>query len=93
VLAQFGARPLRDAVSFADARAALADAELAKRRNGNRTQHIAQASAQLAERQVGLAKARADLARRESLLPGGAILQGGETVFTLTIGRPLRIRA
>ncbi len=75
VLAQLDARPLRDAVSVADAQVALADAELAKRRNGNRTQDIAQARAQLAEHLVTLTKARADLARRESLLPSGAISQ------------------
>lgn len=73
VLAQLDARPLRDAVTVADAQIALADAELAKRRNGNRTQDIAQAQAQLSERMASLTKARADLARRESLLPSGAI--------------------
>jgi HlyD family secretion protein len=75
VRAQLDARPLRDAVSVANAQVALADAELAKRRNGNRAQDIAQARAQLAEQLVTLAKARADLARRESLLPSGAISQ------------------
>ena len=72
-LAQLDTRPLSDAVAVADAQIALADAELAKRRNGNRTQDIAQAKAQLTEHQVSLSKARADLARRESLLPSGAI--------------------
>ncbi len=75
VLARLDDRPLRDAVRVADAQIALADAELAKRRHGNRGQDIAQAKSQLTEHLVSLTKARADLARRESLLPSGAISQ------------------
>lgn len=75
ILAQLDPRPLRDAVASADAQIALADAELAKRRNGNRVQDIAQAHAQLDERSATLGKARADLARRQSLRPSGAVSQ------------------
>ena len=75
VLARLDTRPLGDAVAVADAQIALADAELTKRRNGSRTQDIAQARAQLAERQAALIKARADYARRDSLLPSGAVSQ------------------
>jgi HlyD family secretion protein len=52
-----------------------ADAELAKRRNGNRPQDISQARATLTERQAALVKARNDYQRRQSLLGSGAVSQ------------------
>ena len=74
-LARLDTRPLGDTLASADAQLAQADAELAKRRNGNRAQDVAQARAQLAERQAAVVKARADLERRQSLLPSGAVSQ------------------
>ncbi|OYY67856.1 HlyD family efflux transporter periplasmic adaptor subunit [Sphingomonas sp. 28-63-12] len=75
VLAQLDPRPLRDSVAVADAQIAQADAELAKREAGNRTQDIAQAQAVLAERQAALDKAQQDDARRQSLVASGAVSQ------------------
>ncbi|MEO8938154.1 MAG: HlyD family efflux transporter periplasmic adaptor subunit [Burkholderiaceae bacterium] len=74
-LAQLDTRPLRDAVTVADAQIALADAELAKRRNGNRKQDIAQAKAQLAEQMATLTRAQMDFERGQSLLPSRAVSQ------------------
>lgn len=74
-LAQLDTRPLTDAVAVAEADIAAADAELARRVNGNRPQDIAQAGATVAERQAALAKAREDYERRQALVKTGAISQ------------------
>ena len=74
-LAQLDTRPLNDAVAVAEADIAAADADLARRVNGNRPQDIAQAGATVAERQATLAKAREDYDRRQALVKTGAISQ------------------
>jgi HlyD family secretion protein len=74
-LAKLDARTLTDAIAVADAQIEQADAELAKRRNGNRPQDISQARATLTERQAALVKARNDYQRRQSLLGSGAVSQ------------------
>ncbi|ARS27265.1 secretion protein HlyD [Sphingomonas sp. KC8] len=74
-LAQLDTRPLSDAVAVAEADIAAADADLARRVNGNRPQDIAQAGATVAERQATLAKAREDYERRQALVKTGAISQ------------------
>lgn len=73
VLAQLDTQPLQDALAAAEAQIAVAEAELAKRRNGNRPQEIAQARAKLAEQLSALAKAREDLERRAALVKTGAV--------------------
>ena len=74
-LAQLDTRPLSDAVAVAEADIAAADADLARRVNGNRPQDIAQAGATVAERQATFAKAREDYERRQALVKTGAISQ------------------
>jgi len=73
VLAALDTQPLQDSLAAAEAQIAVAEAELAKRRNGNRPQEIAQARAQLAEQLSALAKAREDLDRRAALVKTGAV--------------------
>jgi HlyD family secretion protein len=72
-LALLDTRPLEDRLAAASAQLELAEAELSKRRNGNRPQEIAQASAALAQQRANLAKALADYERRKPLLETGAI--------------------
>jgi HlyD family secretion protein len=74
-LAVLDARPLEDRLAAAAAQLELAQADLDKRRNGNRPQEIAQARAALAQQQANLVKARADYERRKPLLQSGAISQ------------------
>lgn len=73
VLAQLDTRPLDDMLAQAEARIAASEAQLALRRNGNRSQDIAQAAAAVAEQQAGLAKVREEYARRRGLVATGAI--------------------
>lgn len=72
-LALLDARPLDDRLAAAAAQLQLAEAELARRTNGNRPQEVAQARAALAQQQANLAKAQADFERRKPLLASGAI--------------------
>ena len=72
-LARLDTRSLTEAVDVDDAQIAVASAELAKRRNGNRAQDIALASAQLAVRRAELTKAREVLERRQTLVETGAV--------------------
>ena len=72
-IARLDPRVLRDSLAQSDAQIALADADLARRTNGNRAQDVAQAQALVAERRAAVDKARADLARREPLLADGAV--------------------
>jgi HlyD family secretion protein len=74
-LASLDTRPLQDRVAAANAQIALADAELARRRNGSRPQEIAQARATLAQQEANLARARADFDRRGPLAASGAVSQ------------------
>jgi HlyD family secretion protein len=74
-LAMLDSRPLEDRLAAATAQLELAQADLDKRRHGNRPQEIAQASAALAQQQANLVKARADYERRKPLLESGAISQ------------------
>ncbi len=73
VLAQLDTRALSDMVRVNDAQIALAEAELTKRREGNRTQDIALARATLAQNEATRAQARAEYARRQSLVESGAV--------------------
>jgi HlyD family secretion protein len=75
ILARLDSRPIEDRLAAADAQVASASAELAKRRNGNRAQDIAQTEAQLADRQAQLAKVKEDYDRRRGLVATGAISQ------------------
>lgn len=63
----------RDRLAQADASIAQAQADLAKLRNGNRPQEIAQARARAAAAQAALTNARADYNRRRPLVGEGAI--------------------
>lgn len=74
-LASLDMRPLQDRVAAAKAQIALAEAELARRRNGSRPQEIAQARANLAQQEANLARARADFDRRGPLAASGAVSQ------------------
>jgi HlyD family secretion protein len=74
-LAVLDTRPLQDRLAAATAQLALAEADLAKRRNGSRPQEIAQARAALAQQEANLARARADYDRRGPLAASGAVSQ------------------
>jgi HlyD family secretion protein len=74
-IARLETRTFLDTIESAQAQVAQADADLARQQNGNRRQDISRARAQVAEQQALVRKARADLSRRESLLPSGAISQ------------------
>ncbi len=67
--------PLTDALNAAEAQIGVASAELDKRRNGNRSQDIAQARAVVAERRATLVQASADNERRSELVKTGAVSQ------------------
>jgi HlyD family secretion protein len=75
VLARLDGQPLTDALNAAQAQVGAAGAELDKRRNGNRSQDIAQAEALVAQRRATLAQARADDERRSELVKTGAVSQ------------------
>jgi HlyD family secretion protein len=75
VLARLDTRPLTDAFNAAEAQVGAASAELDKRRNGNRSQDIAQAEALVAQRRAVLAQAKADDERRSELVTTGAVSQ------------------
>jgi HlyD family secretion protein len=95
--------------TVAGLRAAQAQTEaaaeaLSLQRAGSRREDIAAGTAQLASARAQRAGAATDLADATLIAPAdgtiltrarepGAIVQGGETVFTLTIDRPLRVRA
>lgn len=81
-----------------------AEQALSLQRAGARAEDIAAAAAQLAQAIAQRDKARTDLADTELRAPHGgvvltrarepgAIVQAGETVLTLTIDRPMRVRA
>jgi HlyD family secretion protein len=74
-LATLDTRPLQDRLAAANAQIALAEADLARRRNGSRPQEIAQARAVLAQQEANLARARADFDRRGPLAASGAVSQ------------------
>jgi len=73
VLASLDPAPLQDQLNAAEAQIAVSDAELAKRRNGNRPQDIAQAQAKLADAEATLAGAKEDYDRRADLVKTGAV--------------------
>lgn len=75
VLARLDAQPLIDALNAAEAQRGVAGAELEKRKNGNRSQDIAQAEALVAQRRAALAQAKADDERRTELVKSGAVSQ------------------
>lgn len=75
VLASLDPQPLGDQLSAAQAQIAAADAELNKRRNGNRPQDVAQAQARLAEALADFAGAKEDYDRRTDLVKTGAVSQ------------------
>jgi HlyD family secretion protein len=75
VLARLDTRPLDDALAAAEAQVLAADAELRKRRNGNRPQDIARAEALVAERRATLARAQEERSRRSQLVGTGAVSQ------------------
>ena len=75
ILARLDIRPLTDALNAAEAQIGVAAAELDKRRNGNRSQDIAQARAMVAERRATLVQASADNERRSELVKTGAVSQ------------------
>ena len=72
-LAVLDVTPLNDRLAAATAQVDLASADLDRRRNGNRPQDVAQASAALAQQHANLARARADYDRRKPLVASGAI--------------------
>lgn len=75
ILARLDARPLSDVLATTQAQIALADADLAKSRNGNRAQDIARASQAVAEQRAFYDKARTDFERRSALVASGAVSQ------------------
>jgi HlyD family secretion protein len=88
----------------AEAGAHSAEQALSLQRAGARHEDIEAAQAQHAQALAQLSRARTDLADAELHAPNagviltrarepGAIVQAGETVLTLTIDRPMRVRA
>ncbi len=75
LLASLDPAPLQDQLNAAQAQIAVAEAELDKRRNGNRPQDVAQARAKLADAQASLASAREEYERRAELVKTGAVSQ------------------
>jgi len=73
IIAQLEPTTFNDSLLSARAQLAQANAELARARNGNRSQDIERARAAVAEQQALVSRYRADLARRQSLLPSGAV--------------------
>ena len=74
-VARLEATPYRDALQLAQARRDQAAALLAKLEAGNRPQEIAQARAQVAEREATLTNLETDFARKQKLLASGVIPQ------------------
>lgn len=75
ILARLDASPYEATAATTFSQVGVADAELAKQRNGNRKQDVAQARARLDESQATLVRAKADLDRRTPLLKTGAVSQ------------------
>lgn len=73
LLATLDTATLNARVGQADADVARARAELAKLRNGSRSQDIGQAGARVAAAEAAFANAQADYARRQPLVEPGAI--------------------
>ncbi|HWJ70764.1 MAG TPA: HlyD family efflux transporter periplasmic adaptor subunit [Sphingobium sp.] len=84
VIARLDPSALKDARAAADAQVGVAQAELRKRRAGNRPQDIAQAQAKLAETEATLANAREEYERRSGLVKTGAV---SEAVFEASRAR------
>lgn len=74
-LAQLDRQPLIDALARAEAQVAAAQAELDKRRKGNRPQEIAQAEAAVAARNADMVRTREAYERRKTLVTTGAVSQ------------------
>ena len=75
ILARLDAAPYEATAATTLSQVGVTDAELAKQRNGNRKQDVAQARARLDETQATLVRAKADLDRRTPLLKTGAVSQ------------------
>ena len=75
ILARLDASPYEATAATTLSQVGVAEAELAKQRNGNRKQDVAQAHARLDESQATLVRAKADLDRRTPLLKTGAVSQ------------------
>ena len=75
LLARLDAGPYQAAAATTLSQVGVAQAALAKERNGNRKQDIAQALAHLDDSRAALARAKADLERRSGLLQSGAVSQ------------------
>jgi len=75
VLARLDAAPYEAAAATTLSQVGVAEAELAKQRNGNRRQDIAQARARMQESEATLARTKAALDRRTPLLQSGAVSQ------------------
>jgi len=75
ILARLDDGPYQAAAATTFSQVGIAQATLAKQRNGNRKQDIAQALAHLDESRAALARAKAALDRRTGLLKSGAVSQ------------------
>lgn len=75
ILARLDAAPYEATAATTLSQVGVAEAELAKQRNGNRKQDVAQAQARVDESQATLVRAKADLDRRTPLLKTGAVSQ------------------
>jgi membrane fusion protein YbhG len=75
ILARLDGAPYQAAAATTLSQVRVAEAELAKQRNGNRKQDIAQAQARLDESRATLVRTKADLDRRTPLLKSGAVSQ------------------
>jgi HlyD family secretion protein len=82
ILARLDPAPYEAAAATAFSQVGVAEAALAKQRNGNRKQDVAQALARLNESQATLVRTKADLDRRTPLLQSGAVSQA---VFDATL--------
>ncbi|MBD3730961.1 MAG: HlyD family efflux transporter periplasmic adaptor subunit [Sphingomonadales bacterium] len=73
ILARLDLDPLNNRLAETDAQIGVAEANLAKLRNGSRPQEIAQAQARYSAAQAELTRARAEYDRRRPLVESGAI--------------------
>ena len=89
-LAVIDAAPLDARIAEADAGIAAAEAQLAKLRNGSRSEDIAQARARLNAVETSLKEAEADVTRREPLVGPGAI---SRDAWQATVAQRDRLRS
>lgn len=90
LLARLDLDQLNNRLSEADAQIGMADANLAKLRNGSRPQELAQAQARNSAAQAELTRAQAEYNRRKGLVESGAI---SRTLWDQTVAQLSRAQS